>query len=367
MAFNQIYQNKKVLITGHTGFKGSWLSVWLLQLGAEVYGISNDVPSQPSMFEVLELESKIHYQCIDVTNFNALNAAIQNIQPDFIFHLAAQAIVSTSYTNPILTIQSNTLGTAHVLECVRLLDKKVAVVIITSDKVYDNVEQLAGYVESDLIGGKDIYSASKGAAELIFKGYWHSFFKDKHQVRIAVARAGNVIGGGDWSTDRIVADCMRKWSMNQTVTLRNPNATRPWQHVLEPLSGYLLLGQLLYEELLHVNGQAYNLGPYQQAGITVLDVVNKLSSYFTGANTMVNVQEDASLKEAKLLQLNCDKAVIELNWRATFGFDEMTKLIADWYKNFYNNDGSVNMYDFTNDQIVTYHNHAFENNLSWTK
>ena len=231
--FQNIYKNKKVLVTGHTGFKGSWLSVWLLKLGAHVVGIAKDIPTHPSMFEALGLEKRLtHYQA-DIRDLATMTQIIGNEKPDFVFHLAAQAIVSTSYKDPIETISSNVMGTANILEALRSSNHTCTAVIITSDKAYDNVEQVWGYKEDDKMGGKDVYSGSKGAAELVIKSYFNSFFKSSTcNVKLAIARAGNVIGGGDWAKDRIVVDCMVAWSKGEKVEIRSPQATRPWQHVL---------------------------------------------------------------------------------------------------------------------------------------
>jgi CDP-glucose 4,6-dehydratase len=238
--FNEAYRKKKVLISGNTGFKGSWLTVWLAQLGAKVYGISNGVPTHPSLFETLNLRDYISYFEGDVRDLEFVKKVFQEVKPDFIFHLAAQPLVSISYVNPIETISTNVLGTAHVLDALRSLDHRCVGVIITSDKCYDNVEWAWGYRETDTLGGKDIYSGSKGAAELIVRSYYNSFFKATYpNIKVASARAGNVIGGGDWSQDRIIPDCIRAWSSNEVVKVRSPASTRPWQHVLEPLSGYL--------------------------------------------------------------------------------------------------------------------------------
>ena len=244
------YKSKKILITGHTGFKGSWLTAWLLKIGAEIVGVSKDIPTQPSMFEVLGLEEKIKHYNQDIRDLEKIRFIINKEKPDFIFHLAAQAIVSTSYIDPIETITTNAIGTANILEVLKTYKNPCISVMITSDKCYDNIESIWGYKEDDNLGGKDIYSGSKAAAEHIIKSYYHSFFKDiNHPVKIGVGRAGNVIGGGDWAKDRIIVDSMLAWSNNQSVEIRSPKATRPWQHVLEPLSGYLLLGSKLQKSI----------------------------------------------------------------------------------------------------------------------
>ena len=255
-----IFRGSKVLVTGHTGFKGSWMSLWLNQLGAEVHGISIDLASEPSHFTVANIASWINDHRIDIRDAQSLKALVEKIQPDFVFHLAAQALVRPAYTNPTDTWQINTMGTINLLESLRSLKNPCAAVLITSDKCYDNVEWAWGYRETDILGGPDPYSASKGAAELAIRSYVRSFFPSDGLVQIGVGRAGNVIGGGDWAADRIVPDCMRAWSRSETVQIRNPMATRPWQHVLEPLSGYLNLAVALKDnEKLH--GELLQLWP----------------------------------------------------------------------------------------------------------
>ena len=271
--FGDIYKNKKVLITGNTGFKGGWLVTWLLKLDASVIGISKDIPTQPSMYEVLDSQDKIlHYQ-EDIRDLNKIKEIVANEKPDFLFHLAAQAIVSTSYKSPIETITSNVIGTVNILEALRESNHKCTAVIITSDKAYDNVEQVWGYKEDDKMGGKDIYSGSKGAAELTIKSYFSSFFKDKgSNIKLAIGRAGNVIGGGDWAENRLVPDIFRAIEKGKEIDIRNPSATRPWQHVLEPLSGYMLLAASMFENGNSFN-EAWNFGPYMLEVYSVKDVV----------------------------------------------------------------------------------------------
>jgi CDP-glucose 4,6-dehydratase len=309
--FNNIYKNKKVLVTGHTGFKGSWLTTWLLDLGANVIGISKDIPTNPSMFEELKLKEKIVHYKEDIRDLNKMTQIVSNEKPEFLFHLAAQPIVSTSYKDPIETISSNVMGTTNILEALKVSNHKCTAIIITSDKAYDNIEQVWGYKEDDKMGGKDIYSGSKGAAELIIKSYYHSFFKNEDSnIKLAVGRAGNVIGGGDWAKDRIVVDCMEAWSDNKTVEIRSPEATRPWQHVLEPLSGYLNLGQVLYEDdSLH--GESFNFGPRAEQNHTVKQLLEDLSTYwhFSNVDDAFTVTDNIPFHEAGLLKLNCDKAL----------------------------------------------------------
>ena len=365
--FKNIKKDKKVLITGNTGFKGSWLTVWLLSLGAKVVGISKDIPTHPSMFEKLDLQSKIKHYTEDIRNLSAITKIIDDEEPEFLFHLAAQPIVSTSYSDPIETISSNVMGTANVLEALKVLNKKCTAIIITSDKAYDNVEQIWGYKENDQMGGKDIYSGSKGAAELIIKSYYHSFFKnEKSNVKLSIARAGNVIGGGDWAKDRIVVDCMQNWSEGKTVEIRSPKATRPWQHVLEPLSGYLNLGQALYEDD-SFHGEGYNFGPRAEQNRTVEDLLIDLSKYWHYENPKDSYEVTANIPfhEAGLLKLNCDKALGYLNWQATLDYKDTIKFTSEWYYDFYKTD--MDMYEKTIEQIEEYENLARGRDLLWTK
>ena len=276
MLFSNIYNGKTVLVTGHTGFKGSWLCLWLKKLGAEVIGIGLDPISEKTFFSINKINEIIVDKRFDIRDLEKLKEVVENYKPDFVFHLAAQAIVRKSYINPVKTWSTNLIGTINLLESLRYLKKKCSCVLITSDKCYANKEWIWGYRESDQLGGSDPYSASKAAAELAIKSYYDSFYKDKDSlVRITSARAGNVIGGGDWSEDRIVPDCIRAWSNSGTVKLRSPKSTRPWQHVLEPLSGYLTLASILYNDQ-SLNGQSFNFGPAVTESHSVLELVEKM-------------------------------------------------------------------------------------------
>ncbi|RLA83994.1 MAG: CDP-glucose 4,6-dehydratase [Epsilonproteobacteria bacterium] len=365
--FNNIYKNKKVLVTGHTGFKGSWLTAWLLKLGANIVGISKDIPTNPSMFEELDLKSKIKHHLEDVRDLSKMVDIISTEKPQFLFHLAAQPIVSTSYSDPIETISSNVMGTANILEALKTSNHKCTAIIITSDKAYDNVEQVWGYKEDDKMGGKDIYSGSKGAAELIIKSYYHSFFKkDSCNIKLAIGRAGNVIGGGDWAKDRIVVDCMEAWSKKQTVEIRSPEATRPWQHVLEPLSGYLNLGTELYsDDSLH--GKAFNFGPRAEQNHTVKQLLEDLSKYwhFTNVDDAFTVIDNIPFHEAGLLKLNCDKALFFMKWQANMEYKDTIRFTSQWYYDFYENKDK-NILDKTLDQISEYEKMAEDKELNWT-
>ena len=365
--FGNNFKNKKILITGNTGFKGSWLSAWLIQLGAEVYGISKEIPTKPSMFEGLNLKEKILHFELDIREYTALKKVISTIKPDFIFHMAAQPIVVKSYENPVETISTNVMGTTNVLEALREINHKCTAIIITSDKCYENVEWIWGYKESDYLGGKDIYSGSKGAAEIIFKSYYHSFFKDskKSNVRVASVRAGNVIGGGDWADYRIVPDCIRAWIKNESVEIRNPNATRPWQHVLEPLSGYLNLANEL-EKDIRFNGESFNFGPNSECTKTVKNLLDDLSNYWNLDHNPSNYPDEIPrFHEAGLLKLNCDKSLFHLKWLPTLDYCKLIEFTSKWYYNFYNQ--KENMLELTFNQISEYEKIAISKGIQWTK
>ena len=339
--FNNII-NKKVLVTGHTGFKGSWLALWLLKLGASVVGISKDIPTNPSNFEILKLEKEINHYIEDIRNLDKLKKIFSLEKPDIIFHLAAQPIVSKSYQKPVETITTNVIGTANILECLRDIDYNCTAIVITSDKCYDNVEWYWGYRENDRLGGKDIYSGSKGAAELIIKSYLHSFLKFKKNIKIGITRAGNVIGGGDWAEDRIIPDCIRAWSKNKKVKIRNPASTRPWQYVLEPLSGYLTLAQKL-EDNENLNGEAFNFGPFSQDIVTVKKLINDIAKYWNlRSDEAFEIETNTAFKEASLLKLNCDKALHYLKWSPTLKYDEMVKFTAEWYLDYHSGKNILN-------------------------
>ncbi len=364
--FSNTYKGRRVLITGHTGFKGSWLTTWLLKLGAEVIGVSKDVPTQPAMFDELKLGNRVKHIQQDIRDQGAMTKIIHDAQPDFVFHLAAQAIVSTSYTDPVETITTNVLGTLNILEALRHLTRPCAAIIITSDKCYDNVEWVWGYRETDRLGGKDVYSGSKGAAELVIKSYFHSFFQHDHPVRLAIGRAGNVIGGGDWAKDRLVADCMRAWNEGHSVEIRSPQATRPWQHVLEPLSGYLALGQTVSQQpLLH--GEAFNFGPRAEQNRTVVELLSDLGRHwgFTKSDQAYRVTANIPFHEAALLKLNCDKALFHLKWEPNLDTSETIRLVGDWYTAFYQK--QADMYALTLEQIATYERLGVERKRVWTQ
>ena len=352
--FDNIYKEKKVLVTGHTGFKGSWLTSWLLKLGADVVGFSKDIPTEPSMFKELGLEQRITHYIKDARDLVEVKRIINKELPDFVFHLAAQPIVSLSYSDPLETITSNVMGTANLLEALRLSNHKCTAIIITSDKAYDNIEQIWGYKEEDHMGGKDIYSGSKGAAELIIKSYFYSFFNnDLCNVKLGIGRAGNVIGGGDWAKDRIVVDCMLAWNKGEHVEIRSPKATRPWQHVLEPLSGYLKLGLDLYNDD-SLNGEGFNFGPRSEQNRTVQELLEDLSKYWSSeVPETFKITDNIPFHEAGLLKLNCDKSLAYLKWQASLKYQDTIRFTSEWYFNFYKNK-HINNLDFTMSQIKEY-------------
>ena len=357
------YKNKKVLITGNTGFKGSWLTVWFKILGSKVFGISNDIPTNPSMFESLCLDKYINHNEIDICNFESLSKKIKEIEPDFIFHMAAQPIVIESYNDPLNTFRTNAMGTANILESIRQLENNCTAIIITSDKCYDNIESIWGYKEDDYMGGKDVYSGSKGAAELIYKSYYHSFFFDSKNINISSARAGNVIGGGDWAPHRIVPDCIRAWKENKSVEIRSPEATRPWQHVLEPLSGYLALGMSLHDSG-KLSGESFNFGPSADYNKTVYQLLNDLSKNWNlGFEPSFISKKTTHFHEAGLLKLNCDKALFHLKWLPTLNYNQIIDFTSQWYFNYYENNND--MLIETEKQIYKFAELAKEKSILW--
>jgi len=362
--FNNIFQNKSILVTGHTGFKGSWISLWLKNLGAKVVGASIDVPSTPSHFDAAQIGRHVEDHRLDIRDTDALAALVEKVQPDFVFHLAAQALVRPSYLDPLETIATNALGSANVLNALRTLSKPVVAVMITSDKAYDNVEWVWGYRETDRLGGKDPYSASKGMAELAIRTFVESYFSTPDSnVRVGITRAGNVIGGGDWAVDRIVPDCMQAWSKNEVVDIRSPMATRPWQHVLEPLSGYLAFGAKLASNV-QLHGEAYNFGPPANQNYTVSQLINEMEKYWDNVRWNDCSQDGAHVHEAGLLKLNCDKALFELDWVPTLQFEETVRMTVEWYKNYYENDQD-GVHEFTMGQISEYLQFAKARGASW--
>tara|TARA_B110000967_G_C18895245_1_gene570162 strand:- start:3522 stop:4604 length:1083 start_codon:yes stop_codon:yes gene_type:complete len=345
-----LYKGKKVFITGHTGFKGSWLAYLLKELGADVRGYSLKMHTKPNHFDLLRLKDKIDHVVGDVTDFQSLEKALIDYQPDFVFHLAAQAIVKDSYDNPIKTFNTNIMGSVNLLEAVRKCDSVKSLVYITSDKCYENSEWIWGYRENDKLGGRDPYSASKGASELVFSAYFRSFFALREGFGAASARAGNVIGGGDWALDRIIPDCIRAIEVNSPIKLRNPKATRPWQHVLEPINGYLMLGSLLYSEP-KIYSSSWNFGPSTSEVLTVNEVANDIIKFIGRGSVELEVDKKHQ-HEANLLQLNCDKAKQILGWSPRWDSKKTISVTAEWYK-VYLDGGDVE--SFTKKQIYDFY------------
>jgi CDP-glucose 4,6-dehydratase len=356
-------KGKSVLVTGHTGFKGAWLTAWLKLLGANVIGIALNPPTAPSHFDVANMKKGMVDLRLDIRNYQELENAIVKAQPDFVFHLAAQSLVGQSYENPIETWSVNVLGTLHVLESLRKLEKTCAAIMVTSDKCYDNIEWTWGYRESDALGGSDPYSASKAAAEIAIKSYVKSYFPSStSNVRIASVRAGNVIGGGDWAENRIVPDFISAWSSGELFNLRNPGSTRPWQHVLEPLSGYISLAiDLLNKPELH--GEPFNFGPHELNSYSVLQLVNQMSLQLDQVALKKNQISNNAPYESSLLKLNCDKALHYLRWHAVLDFDETVSMTTDWYKSYISDPDKISVK--TNEQILHYMKLANESGLSW--
>lgn len=351
MSLESTFKGKKILITGNTGFKGSWLTIWLISIGAKVYGLSLEPPTNPSIFKESNLDKKIQHHYVNIQDHSKVSALIKKIKPNFIFHLAAQSLVNYSYENPIETWGTNVVGTINLLDSLRKIENKCTAIFITSDKCYANSEWYWGYRENDRLGGSDPYSASKGAAEISIKSFKDSFFNDGN-VLLASARAGNVIGGGDWAKDRIVPDCIKAWSNKLPVSIRSSYSTRPWQHVLEPLSGYLCLAKEL-DKNPAINGDPFNFGPNSNNENTVIDVVKELSKNWEGSTWKVENKINIKYKESKLLKLNCDKALHLLNWKPALNFQETIKLTIDWYNNFYNKK-KIDPYEMCKDQINKY-------------
>jgi CDP-glucose 4,6-dehydratase len=344
--FNGIYRDRKVLITGHTGFKGSWLALWLLQLGANVVGYALPPPTEPSHFALIHLpmDSIIG----DIRDTDKLNQAFQTYRPECVFHLAAQPIVRLSYEDPVGTFSSNVMGTINVFEAARACGSVRAIVNITSDKCYENKEWLWGYRENDPMGGYDPYSSSKGCAELVTNCWQHTFFHpdrygNAHHTLLASCRSGNVIGGGDWASDRILPDIIRAASRDQTATIRNPQAIRPWQHVLEPLSGYLLLGQKLLEGKKEF-ADAWNFGPPGEDAVTVEELASRVKRFWPEINYEFR-EDPKGLHETGTLRLDCSKARSGLLWKPVWDVGTAIEKTVSWYRAFYESQKIISSMD----------------------
>jgi len=348
--FSNAFQGKTVWISGHTGFKGAWLAQWLLKMGAHVHGFAQPPVTTPALFDQLGLVKLIGHEIGDVRDAAAVKKSLLRAQPDFVFHLAAQALVRYSYEHPLETYATNVMGTAHVLESLRSLEKPCAAVIITTDKCYENREQDYAYAEEDPLGGHDPYSSSKGAAELVISAYRRSFF-GKSPVRIASARAGNVIGGGDWALDRIVPDCIRALQRGEAIPVRNSHATRPWQHVLEPLSGYLWLAARLAGKNANATlAAAFNFGPEKEANRNVAELVGEILKSWPGR--WDDQSDPHAHHEAKLLMLSTDKAKKVLQWQSAWKFETAIANTVNWYRGV--NENAANARSLTLQQIAGY-------------
>ena len=350
MKFYNSFKNKKVLITGHNGFKGSWLTIWLSLLGAKIVGISlpsNDINNH---FNLVKKKLKVKNYYFDIKNKKKLQKIVVTERPDFVFHLAAQALVYKSIIDINFNWETNVIGVLNILEALNKLDKKCAAVIITSDKCYKNLEQKKGYKETDVLGGVDPYSASKASAEILFHSYFKTFIEHKNnQLRVCTARAGNVIGGGDWSNNRLIPDCMKMWLRNKMPVIRHPTSTRPWQHVLEALSGYLDLSLKLYQDK-SINGQSFNFSSDKIKNVTVLQFLTKIRQKWPEINWIV--KKNNKFYESSLLQLNTSKAKKFLKWQAKLSIEETIKFVVDWYQNFKKNKNST--LQVSTDQIIKF-------------
>jgi CDP-glucose 4,6-dehydratase len=343
------YKNRKVLITGHTGFKGKWLTIWLAKLGANIMGVSLKSDNLSKITKKY-YTTQINEKFFNICDLEKMHQVVNNYKPEYIFHLAAQSIVKKSYEDPILTWNSNLIGTLNILHSLNSLKNKCSAVMITSDKCYKNLEKRSGYKETDTLGGDDTYSASKASAEILIKSYFKSFLHKKKNIKIATVRAGNVIGGGDFSQDRIIPDIIRSCQKNKPLQIRNPNSTRPWQHVLEPLYGYLLLGQKLKLDG-RINGQSFNFGPSFKKKYSVFYLAKKLILKFISSKKII-IKHNGHIEETKVLILNSQKAYKFLSWKTVLSFDQTLDFTCSWYKNFFdNNKKTIN---FTISQIDKY-------------
>lgn len=353
--FSDVYRGKRILLTGHTGFKGSWLALWLTELGADVTGVSLPPETQPNHWDLLDLKIEDHRA--EIRDFEAISKIVAETKPEIVFHLAAQPLVRRSYRDPLETWSTNVMGTANVLEACRHTPSVQAIVVITTDKCYENNEWLWGYREIDRLGGHDPYSASKAGAELVAASYRSAFFNTETSPLLATARAGNVIGGGDWSEDRLIPDLVRATANKESLEIRSPNATRPWQHVLEPLSGYLLLGQ----KLLEYNNDCaapWNFGPEPEGNRAVAEILDKLSLYWPDMHW--HMKEKAQPHEATLLYLDSSKARSQLQWQPVWNIEMTLAKTAEWYRAWLGKESVV-----SSQQLAQYLDAAHAANVSW--
>ena len=363
--FERLFKNRTVFVTGHTGFIGSWLAQWLCDLGANVVGYSLEPPTRPSLFETIGLEKRLEHIIGDINDHAKLQKSIQENSPEFVFHLAAQPLVKASYDQPLETIQTNVIGTVNLLESIRKTSSVKVCVIVTSDKCYENRELDYAYKETDPLGGYDPYSASKGAVELIASSYRNSFFNpidfEKHGVGLSTSRIGNVIGGGDWAKNRLVPDGIRSLSTNQDIHIRNPTAVRPWQHVLESISGLFCLSKKMWDDP-SLYAQPWNFGPLiNNENVTVSQLASQIISEW-GSGNWNDVSQDEP-HEANLLMLDSSKAINKLNWHPVYSIKEAITKTITWYKEYFTN--KDNMEKFTQDQILEYVEQAKKMNLDW--
>ena len=355
------FYKKKVIITGNTGFKGTWLTLWLLRYKCNILGISKDIPTTPSLFKILNLKKKINFKKLDILNKNELEKVITKFKPDFVFHLAAQSIVSRSINKPLENWNTNLIGTLNVLECIKKLKNNCSTVLITSDKCYKNLEKISGYKEDSILGGTDPYSASKAAIENLYFSHYKTYLSNMKNITSATARAGNVIGGGDFTNDRIIPDSMKKWKNKKIAQIRNPKAIRPWQHVLEPISGYLWLACNLKTN--KYNGQSFNFGPKKSGIKNVSDLLHQMTVIWK--NMKWKKTSNKIKNETNILILNCNKSNNYLKWYPVLSFKEMSKLTASWYFKYFKD--KKNIYDYTNVQIENYIKKAKNKNILWAK
>lgn len=352
MKVKEFYKNKNVFITGHTGFKGSWLSLWLDYLGANVTGFSDETKSDEDVYNLSRISRRIVDERGDITERKHLKLALQEAQPEIVFHLAAQPLVRYAYENPYITYLTNVIGTLNVLDAVRSCNGVKAVIIVTTDKCYKNNEWVWGYRENDELGGYDPYSSSKACCEILVDSYRQSFFNygagNVPKIGVATVWAGNVIGGGDWAKDRIVPDCIRSIQAGRPIQIRNPHAVRPWQHVLEPLGGYLLLAMKLYAAPKKYS-EAFNFGPGAESIVEVNTIVKKITQYY-GEGSWARAENLQAVHEAKLLSLNISKSLNKLGWKPVWNIDEALQKTVYWYKYYQN----TNVHDLCVEQIDEY-------------
>lgn len=359
--FKGVFKDKKVLITGHTGFKGSWLTIWLKELGAQIIGYSLGPPTTPSNFELTNLKEKIIDIRGDIRDYQKLEEVFSNYQPEIVFHLAAQAIVLTGFENPRETFDTNVQGTVNILEAARKTPSVKTMIIVTSDKCYKDQNVAWGYRENDTLGGSDPYSASKSMAELAVYSYQKSFYDSSKDLAVASVRAGNVIGGGDFADFRLVPDSMKALMSNSQIKVRNPSSVRPWQHVLVPLSGYLDIAAKMQGNRQEYN-ESWNFGPIEKSGITTAELADKIVEFW-GSGSWTHVKQENPKKETMMLKLNWDKAAHFLNWSPAYNYEEALKSTVDWFKEYHNK--KTDLYKLCINQIKHYTEKAREKKIQW--